>query len=114
MTSYVAKGYNRDRRPDGQLRRIELYSSPENGRVSEESERLNKEHHEYMLETHDLKEQGVEFFPLYETEVTGAHLLGISLVQAAAESREWEQWRHLPFQERRELTDRLRAEYDRS
>ncbi len=114
MTSYVAKGYNRDRRPDGQLRQIELYSSPEDGRVSEESKRLNKEHHEYMLATHDLKEQGVEFFPLYEKEIPEAHRLGISLVQAGPESREWEKWHHLPPQERQEVADRLSAEYHRS
>ena len=70
MASYVGKGYRRDRGADGhgQLSQIELYSpagccvrcaNPKDGSLEEESERLNKEHHEYMLVTHDLDEQGV-------------------------------------------------------
>jgi hypothetical protein len=123
VVSYVAKGYRRDRRADGQLSQIELYSpagccircaNPEDGSLEEESKRLNEEHHKYMLVTHDLKEQGVEFFPLYERDFAGAARLGIKLVRSDSRSHEWEEWRHLPDQERRRVADRLSAEYYRS
>jgi beta-glucosidase/6-phospho-beta-glucosidase/beta-galactosidase len=125
MASYVGKGYRRDRGPDGhgQLSQIELYSpagccvrcaNPKDGSLEEESERLNKEHHEYMLVTHDLEEQGVEFFPLYERDFARTARLGIKLVRSDARSHEWEEWGHLPVQERRRVADRKSAEYYRS
>jgi len=116
MMWYVTKSYQRDMRGRMQSR-IEIYSPgfSNTGAASNEAKRLNRDHHEYMLATHDLDEQGVEFDCMPDDDsqysFAQARRLGIRVVESDAKSHLWEGWFGLPAKERAKVTALLRAKY---
>ena len=113
---YVTKMYQRDMRGKFQSQ-IEIYSPGFSsiGIASDEAARLNRNHHDYMLATHDLDEQGVEFDCMPDDDSRysfgQARQLGIRVVKSDAKSHAWERWFNLPAKERAEVTALLRAMY---
>jgi hypothetical protein len=100
MMFYVTKMYRRDMRGSKQTR-IEVYSSgfSTSNMASEEAQRLNRDHHKYMLATHDSDEQGVEFDYMSDDDsryawnsFAGAERLGIRVVKSDSKSHVWEGW----------------------
>jgi hypothetical protein len=111
--SYVTKAYQRDYEEGSRYpKQLELYTGPFTFvEADDEARRLNEQHHAYMLATHDLREQGVEFGLLEESDFSNAGRLGIRLVQSDWRSRAWEAWRHLPVQVRVDRANLLSNEY---